>query len=108
MKVMIKRPGDHYIGKDIPNTLEALQAEVLGPIEVVTFSDRLVGIVNEEGRLTGMPLNIAGLVGPIVFCSVDGEDFADINPEQAELMLEGFNPVRQFRAEGVESYGYAR
>lgn len=37
MKVLVKLPDEHYIEKDIPNTLEALQAEVLGPIEVVTL-----------------------------------------------------------------------
>lgn len=53
---------------DIPNTLEALQAEVCGYIETVRLTTELLLIINEEGRLMDMPENqhLKGIVGPAV------------------------------------------
>lgn len=93
MKVIIKKPGNLGYEKDIPNTLEALQAEVGGPIEVVRVNNRLVAIVNEEGRLMGLPENVLGLCGTIVFCGEDGEEFADIDAQSSELLRTGYRPM---------------
>lgn len=76
---------------NIDNTLEALQAAVLGYIEVVTLvPDQAVMIINEEGRLHQMKPNImasaiAGrkIVGPALVVGVDGEEFTSIPPEVA-------------------------
>ncbi|MGI6691061.1 MAG: DUF3846 domain-containing protein [Christensenellales bacterium] len=94
MKVIIKKPGQLGYEKDIPNTLEALQTEVGGYIEVVHINSRMLAIVNEEGRLLNLPGNDCGLVGTIVYCAEDGEEFTDINAEQAEILLAGYAPVR--------------
>jgi hypothetical protein len=93
MKVIIKKPGQLGYEKDIPNTLEALQAEVDGNIEVITMNSRLLAIVNEEGRLMNLPENVCKLVGNIVFCGKDGEEFGDIDSESADLLRIGFSPV---------------
>lgn len=100
MKVIIKEPGKLGYEKDIPNTLEALQAEVGGYIEVVHINALLVAVINEEGRLMGLKENICGLIGTIVLCGEDGEEFADIDPEQARLLLEGYTPMMAVRDAG--------
>lgn len=53
---------------DIPNTLEALQAEVGGYIETVRLSEEILAIVNEEGWLMNLPKNrhLNGIAGPVV------------------------------------------
>ena len=65
INVIIKEPGKLGYEKQIPNTLDALQAEVGGYIEVVNINSRLVAIVNEEGRMMNLPANICGLIGTI-------------------------------------------
>lgn len=51
MKVIYKAPGCQPEPRDIPNTLEELQAAVGGYIETVTIASDVVIICNEEGRL---------------------------------------------------------
>lgn len=83
---------------DIANTLEALQAEVHGYIETVTLvPDEAVMIVNEEGRLCGMPPNIiasviAGteIVGPAIIVGVDGDEFTDLPAEVERHIMTRF------------------
>lgn len=83
MKAIIKRPFEP-VGriKDIPNTLEALQAQVGGYIETVTVCTDFAIICNEEGRIKGLPHNcrICGVdfVGTILAVGVDGDEFADV------------------------------
>ena len=81
--VYTKQPGCMYRQKTIPNTLEALQAEVGGYIETVTFlgpEKNFIVICDEEGRLKGYEPNctIAGcsFVGPIVVCGQELDEFA--------------------------------
>lgn len=101
MKVIIKKPGCIGQAKDIPNTLEALQAEVGGYIETVTINSRLVAIVHEEGRLIGLDPNVLGLVGTIVFVGAPTDElpdelpdeFADIDDQSAQLLEAGYIPV---------------
>ena len=82
MKVIKKLPGEIATLIDIPNTLEALQAEVEGYIEAVPIYDDLVAIVNEEGLLNGMKFNVSvrgyHLFGPVLLVGVDGEEFTDV------------------------------
>lgn len=76
---------------EIDNTLEALQKEVEGYIECLTLvRGRAVMIVNEEGRLRGMTVNLSAsavagvdIVGPVVVVGIDGDDFCDIPEEYA-------------------------
>ena len=82
--VYTKQPGCMYRKKTIPNTLDALQAEVGGFIEPVTIHGTIKDIVvicDDEGRLKGYEPNcrIAGVdfVGPIVVCGAEGEELTD-------------------------------
>lgn len=82
MHVIYKAPGCAPEPRDIPNTLEELQAAVGGYIETVTIATDAAVICNEEGRLLGMPHNVCfcgvDFVGPILIVGVDGEEFADL------------------------------
>ena len=89
IRVIIKRPDEKYGHMTwISNTLENLQRTVEGHIETVTISkDKgLIMICNEEGKLLGLEKNfIMGtppfhdvIVGTVILCGTDGEDFTDI------------------------------
>ena len=85
MKVIYKAPGCDPELRDIPNTLEELQATVGGYIETLSLCSDLCVICNEQGRLLGMEYNLKFLgvhfVGPIILAGVDGEEFCDLDPE---------------------------
>lgn len=94
MKVIYKAPGCAPELRDIPNTLEELQASVGGYIETVTFASDAVVICNEEGRLMGLPHNCVFLgvdfVGPILIVGQAGGEFCDLAPEVAGMIMRGF------------------
>lgn len=85
MIVLRKKPGQDFEHIDIPNTLEALQKEVEGYIEVVPIGDDAVIICNEEGRLLDLPFNIEindyRLVGTILIAGTNGEELTDYTGE---------------------------
>lgn len=79
--VMVKEPGEKWQRREVDNTLRTFQGMVGGHIETVTVTpDRLVLIVNEEGKLQELPENVLfrndWLVGTVVAVGVAGEEFA--------------------------------
>lgn len=89
---VVKEPGKEARMETIGNSLEALQAAVGGYIERVTVAEDLVLIVNEEGRLKGLPVNcrVLGhdLVGTVVAVGVKGEEFCSLSPSALEAAME--------------------
>ena len=89
IRVLMKKPGDEPWIFDIQNTLDDLQNKVGGYIETVTLASDLVIICNEEGRLKGLEYNctICGLdlVGTIILCGTDGENFTDLPVSYGEM-----------------------
>lgn len=89
MKVIRKKVGCKPEIIEISNTLEALQHEVGGNIEVVASYVIPAGIfiVNEEGIIQNLKRNCKAeghdLYGTILFAGVRGEEFCDI-PKYAE------------------------
>lgn len=80
---IVKRPDEEYGHMTfVSNTLENFQRTVGGYIETVPLQCGVIAIVNEEGKLQGLEpnLRIPGdvLVGTIILCGVDGEEFTDI------------------------------
>lgn len=79
---------------DIEDKLEELQRAVDGYIEVLTLVPGVVAmIVNEEGMLYGMGINLAAsavanqtIVGPALVVGVDGEEFTDIPEDVARFI----------------------
>lgn len=92
IRVLIKDPGQKAREWDIENDLKTLQHIVGGYIEVVTLGEHLAMIINEEGKLIGLPLNFPihsgedWIVGPAIFAGVDGEDFASLDDYQISLL----------------------
>ena len=104
MKVYVKNPQEKIKEMDITNELEPLQALVGGYIEIVPISDKIVMIVNEEGKLMGLPYNfiIRGdtIVGPAVFAGVNGEEFTDA--PDIDVIIDAFLGWLEWPAEGEE------
>ena len=82
MKVARKRPRQPWELVEIENTLEALQAEVGGYIEVVTVASDACFVLNEEGAINGSRFNFSigncQFFGTVLFCGVDGDEFTDV------------------------------
>lgn len=91
MRAIRKRPGQEPQIIDVENSLEALQLEVDGWIETVTFAEDDCVICNEEGRIQGLPFNLElmGVLffGTILIVGVDGENFTDLSEAGTELMM---------------------
>lgn len=91
MKAIIKRVGQSPKVEDIKNDLQTLQELVGGYIECVMVGKGIVLIVNEEGKLQGLPQNFPlgndVIVGTAVFVGngFDG-DFTDLTDEQIETV----------------------
>lgn len=82
MKVIVKKPGEavgHF--ENVPNDLKALQKIVDGHIEVVRIDAGVFMIVNDCGKLRGLPYNFSTgwdtIVGTVIVIGEDGENFAD-------------------------------
>ena len=89
MKVLIVEPGQYPREADIEPTLEAKQKIVGGLIDVAyPFPDDNVCVVlNDEGKLMGLPLNRAlgdydGIAGTFFVCGYNEENFVGLTPEQ--------------------------
>lgn len=82
IKVVIKRPHEKPYVTYISNTLENMQKHVEGYIQDVPIGNRMHMICNEEGRIRQMVPNFRTafcvVFGPVLFCGVDGEEYADI------------------------------
>ena len=96
IRCYVKRPDSNLYSTGISNNLENLQRFVDGYIEVVPVSASIVMICNEEGKLRGMEPNFKWLgdviVGPVIFCGVDGEEFVD-NPLEFKAFKEIFEMI---------------
>lgn len=89
MKVLIVEPGQYPREADIEPTLEAKRKIVGGLIDVAyPFPDDNVCVVlNDEGKLMGLPLNRALgdydiIAGTFFVCGCNEENFVGLTPEQ--------------------------
>ena len=90
MKAIRKKTGCAPEIVEVENTLEALQQEVGGYIEVITLPYGAALICNEEGRILGLPDNgrVCGVdvVGTILVVGRDRDEFCDVRG--AGIMME--------------------
>lgn len=88
---IIIEPGKAPRMETIYNELHTLQRLVDGYIEVCPLAEDMVMIINEEGKLRGLPKNfwmeVIGdyIVGTAVFVGVDGDEFDDVPVTLSEL-----------------------
>ncbi len=98
MNVLVVEPGVAPYEKDMPNTLEAMQAIVGGLITVSYPYEEQVGIVSNDDSIgLGMPFNrsveggYGGIFGPFFVCGLEGESFCSLTPEQMERYKQKFH-----------------
>lgn len=107
IKVIMLEPGKTAYLKEVDNTLESLQREVEGYIEVIyPFEEEICLICNEEGKINGMRLNraIYGengdivdiIAGSAILCGCSEEYFSSLNDEQVQKYQDIFYYPEQF------------
>lgn len=83
VSVIIKRPGEKPYKTNISDSLKNLQNTVGGKIETVRLCADMAFIVNEGGRLLGLPYNctVCGieLYGTVIVIGVNGDEFDDVS-----------------------------
>lgn len=97
MTAILKQPGKGPEIVDVDNTLEALQWYVEGYIEPITIATDAVIIVNEEGRINGMPFNFCfcgmDLYGPALIVGRDEDEYTDLAAGARELIMNALKGV---------------
>ena len=107
LRVLVVEPERTPYVKEIPHTLEALQQEVGGLIEVIYPYADLVGLVcNEEGKLLGLPLNLALfdkggemfdiICGTFLVTGLGAEDLISLPPDLLEKYYRHFQAIEYF------------
>ena len=107
MTVLLVEPNQHPRPVEIGTELEDLQEAVGGYIEVVYPFDEPVGLVmNEEGKLDGLPLNRAlrddngeiydVVAGSFLVVGLTDEDFGSLTPDQMKAFEEKFHSPEVF------------
>ena len=107
MTVLLVEPNHHPRPVEIGTELEDLQNAVGGYIEVVYPFDEPVGLVmNEEGKLEGLPLNRAlrddngeiydVVAGSFLVVGLTDEDFGSLTPDQMKAFEEKFHSPEVF------------
>lgn len=101
MKV-IKIEKEKIYEKEIENTLESMQKEVEGFIEIVNLTDDYVLICNEEGRIKNLPYTLTiwidrfnqkyqtDLYGNLIICAVNGEEFDSLTEEEISYLMNSY------------------
>ena len=94
LKIVLKKVGEEPKIMNIENTLEAKQKLVNGWIEVVSVTDDILLVCNEEGKLENLPPNLLFdydyIAGDCFFIGddYDNADFKSLTDEQIEEVKE--------------------
>ena len=107
LRVLIIEPEKKPYVKEIGSDLESLQHEVDGDIEAFyPTEDEVAFIVNEEGKINGLPLNRAirnddGVIidiaaGNLLITGLGESDFASLDEERIKKYSERFRTPEMF------------
>lgn len=107
MNVLLVQPESYPKAVTIGSDLESLQAAVGGSIEVVyPFEDNVGLIMNEEGKIEGLPLNRALrddqgelydiIAGDFLVVGLGEDDFCSLSPELMKQFEEHFHQPETF------------
>lgn len=94
LRIVLKKVGENPEVMNIENTLEAKQKLVDGLIEVVSITNEILLICNEEGKLDNLPPNLLFdydyIAGDCFFIGDDYKngDFKSLTDEQIEEVRE--------------------
>ena len=111
MNVLLVQPESYPKSVTIGSDLKSLQAAVGGSIEVVYPYDDNVGLImNEEGKINGLPLNRALrndqgelydiIAGDFLVVGLTEDDFGSLTPEQLEKFEKLFHQPECFMKMG--------
>lgn len=112
IQVVLLEPGKLSKITEIDGSLAGMQKIVGGCIEgYYSFSERVCMVVNDEGKINGMPLNRAVygenkemldiIAGTAFLCDCSGEDFASLSDEQLKRYAAQFKyPERFYQMNG--------
>ncbi|MBR3909817.1 MAG: DUF3846 domain-containing protein [Oscillospiraceae bacterium] len=112
IKVVMLEPGKEAYVTEIENTLRNMQHIVGGLIEACyPFDEQVCIVCNEEGKITGLPLNRAVclengefadiIAGTAFICDCSGEEFGCLNEKQCSRYLQKFaSPEVFLRVDG--------
>ena len=111
MNVLLVQPESYPKAVTIGSDLESLQAAVGGNIEVVyPFEDDVGLIMNEEGKIEGLPLNRALrddqgelydiIAGDFLVVGLTEDDFGSLTPEQMDKFEKLFHQPECFMKMG--------
>lgn len=107
MNVLLVEPGEYPKRIEIGTHYKDWQAVIGGPVETTyPFQDEVGILLNEEGKLTGQPLNRAmrredGEVydiyaGPFLVVGLTEEDFGSLSPELMQKYEKFFHQPEMF------------
>lgn len=107
LSVLEIAPGQYPKQIVIDNDLKALQQAVDGPIAAsYPFEDPVAIVYNDEGKLTGLPLNRAlrdehgqmydAVAGTFLVVGLGEEDFVSLTPELAQKYEKHFHQPEAF------------
>ena len=111
MNVLLVQPESYPKAVTIGSDLESLQAAVGGSIEAVyPFEDNVGLIMNEEGKIEGLPLNRALrddqgelydiISGDFLVVGLTEDDFGSLSPEQMDKFEKLFHQPECFMKMG--------
>ena len=111
MTVLVVEPEKAPYTQEIGTDLASLQKAVGGYIQAVyPYEEPVALIVNEEGKLNGLPLNRAlrddsgspydVTAGTMLIVGLDDEDFCSLTPELLQKFTEKFKTPEQFLSIG--------
>ena len=111
MNVLLVQPESYPKAVTIGSDLESLQAAVGGSIEVVYPFEYNVGLImNEEGKIEGLPLNRALrddqgelydiIAGDFLVVGLTEDDFGSLSPEQMDKFEKLFHQPECFMKMG--------
>ncbi len=115
MKVLMVEPMKAPYTTELNNSLENLQKAVDGYIQVLyPFDDSACIICNEEGKLTGLPLNRAVrddsgeiydiLAGTFIITGLTEDDFCSLSDSQLDEYTRMFQHPETFMKIGREIF----
>lgn len=116
IEILVVEPEKKPYVKTIENSLQAMQEVVEGYIEPIYFDDVAI-VVNEEGKINGLPLNRSLyddngerfdiIAGTFFVCGLGKENFTSLNEKQKEQYAKEFYPADIFLPNGkggIDSY----
>ncbi|MCI8524814.1 MAG: DUF3846 domain-containing protein [Oscillospiraceae bacterium] len=121
LRVLLLEPGKVARLTEIDGTLAGMQRVVGGPIEVMyPYREEVALVMNEEGKLDGLPLNRAVrseepthevldiIAGTCFLCGCGGEDFSSLSAEQGRKYYQQFRYPESFirTAKGIAVIPY--